>query len=90
MFRFLRATTLTAAFGVLICIIVWQAHGQMSSSTAAPQGGAKFPLAAPAGKDSGQMTTPPAGAVNQGPLDPAHWQYGHAFDAPRCPRSGIR
>ena len=84
MVRFPAAVALTAA----LASATLQALGQMPSPTAAPQaqnqaaGGANFPLAAPAGKDSGQMTTPPAGAVNQGPLDPAHWQYGHAFDAP--------
>lgn len=42
----------------------------------------KFPLAAPAGKDSGAATTPPAGAVNQGPVNPATWKYGPAFTPP--------
>ena len=45
-------------------------------------GAAKFPLAAPAGKDSGAMKTPPAGAVNQGPFDPATWKFGPAFTPP--------
>ena len=36
-------------------------------------GATQFPLAAPAGKDSGARTTAPAGAVNQGPFDPALW-----------------
>jgi hypothetical protein len=45
-------------------------------------GASKFPLAAPAGKDSGARTTAPAGAVNQGAFDPATWKYGPAFDAP--------
>jgi 2-keto-3-deoxy-L-rhamnonate aldolase RhmA len=45
-------------------------------------GKTKFPLAAPAGKDSGAKQTAPAGAANQGPFDPAQWKYGAAFDAP--------
>ena len=45
-------------------------------------GAASFPLAAPAGKDSGAKNTPPAGAVNQGPFDPATWKYGPAFNPP--------
>jgi 2-keto-3-deoxy-L-rhamnonate aldolase RhmA len=45
-------------------------------------GAAKFPLAAPAGKDSNAKNTPPPGSVNQGPFDPATWKYGTAFDAP--------
>jgi 2-keto-3-deoxy-L-rhamnonate aldolase RhmA len=45
-------------------------------------GSSKFPLAATAGQDSGARTTPPAGALNQGPFDPANWKYGPAFNAP--------
>ena len=41
-----------------------------------------FPLAAPAGTDSNARNVAPAGAVNQGPFDPATWKYGPAFDAP--------
>ena len=41
-----------------------------------------FPLAAPAGKDSGAKTTAPSGATNQGAFDPATWKYGPAFNAP--------
>ena len=45
-------------------------------------GAAKFPLAAPAGKDSNAIATPPPGAVNQGPFNPATWKYGPAFTPP--------
>jgi 2-keto-3-deoxy-L-rhamnonate aldolase RhmA len=45
-------------------------------------GASQFPLAAPAGQDSHAITTPPPGAVNQGPFDPATWKYGPAFNAP--------
>ena len=45
-------------------------------------GAAGFPLAAPAGKDSGAKNTPPPGSVNQGPFDPATWKYGPAFTPP--------
>jgi len=48
----------------------------------ADAGKTQFPLAAPAGKDSHAITVAPAGAVNQGALDPAKWKYGPAFDAP--------
>src|SRR5437588_1710530 len=44
--------------------------------------GLKFPLAAPAGKDSGAITNAPMGAVNQGIIDEKTWKYGHAFDPP--------
>ena len=45
-------------------------------------GATQFPLAAPAGKDSGARQAAPAGAVNQGAFDPASWKYGAAFNAP--------
>jgi len=45
-------------------------------------GKTQFPLAAPAGKDSGAKQTPPAGATNQGAFDPATWKYGTTFNAP--------
>jgi 2-keto-3-deoxy-L-rhamnonate aldolase RhmA len=45
-------------------------------------GATTFPLAAPAGKDSGARATAPAGAVNQGPFDPSTWKYGPAFNPP--------
>ena len=51
------------------------------ANNAAP-GTTQFPLAAPAGKDSNARTTAPAGAVNQGPFDPATWKYGTAFNPP--------
>ncbi len=48
-----------------------------------PDAGAlKFPLAAPAGKDSGALTNVLPGGVNQGRIDEKTWKYGHAFDAP--------
>jgi 2-keto-3-deoxy-L-rhamnonate aldolase RhmA len=42
----------------------------------------QFPLAAPAGKDSGAKQTPPSGAQNTGPFNPATWKYGPAFNPP--------
>jgi 2-keto-3-deoxy-L-rhamnonate aldolase RhmA len=42
----------------------------------------KFPLAAPAGKDSGAITKAFPDGVNQGAVDEKSWTYGHAFDAP--------
>jgi 2-keto-3-deoxy-L-rhamnonate aldolase RhmA len=51
------------------------------ANTAEP-GKLHFPLAAPAGKDSNARMMPLAGAVNQGPFDPATWKYGPAFSAP--------
>jgi 2-keto-3-deoxy-L-rhamnonate aldolase RhmA len=45
-------------------------------------GANKFPLAAPAGKDSGAINTPPPGSVNQGPFNPSTWKFGPAFTPP--------
>jgi 2-keto-3-deoxy-L-rhamnonate aldolase RhmA len=70
-------------------LFTFQAQAQQPApSTADPYannaaaGTMQFPLAAPAGKDSGAITKAPAGAVNQGNLDPNKWTYGHNFDAP--------
>jgi 2-keto-3-deoxy-L-rhamnonate aldolase RhmA len=45
-------------------------------------GATQFPLAAPAGKDSGARTAAPAGSVNSGAFDPSTWKYGPAFNSP--------
>jgi len=45
-------------------------------------GKTQFPLAAPAGKDSGAKQTAPPGAANRGAFDPATWKYGTSFNAP--------
>jgi hypothetical protein len=42
----------------------------------------KFPLAAPAGKDSGAMKVAPAGAVNTGLPDEATWKFGPNTNPP--------
>src|SRR5258705_12633064 len=42
----------------------------------------KFPLAAPAGKDSNARQVAPPGAVNQGPYSESNWKYGNAFNPP--------
>jgi 2-keto-3-deoxy-L-rhamnonate aldolase RhmA len=51
------------------------------ANNAAP-GTGKFPLAAPAGKDSNARAVAPPGALNQGPFDPATWKYGPASTPP--------
>jgi 2-keto-3-deoxy-L-rhamnonate aldolase RhmA len=43
---------------------------------------AQFPLAAPAGQDSGARQVAPPGAVNQGPFFDSSWKYGTAFTPP--------
>ena len=49
-----------------------QAHAQQN----------KFPLAAPAGKDSNARQVAPPGAVNQGPFSDSNWKYGNGFTPP--------
>jgi hypothetical protein len=75
----------TAALG----LVIFQAQGQTPPPSADPYannsdaGKLKFPLAAPAGKDSGAITKAFAGAVNQGMLDLR--QQGVRFDASGLP-----
>jgi 2-keto-3-deoxy-L-rhamnonate aldolase RhmA len=57
------------------------ANADPYANNAAP-GTQQFPLAAPAGKDSNASAVAPAGAVNQGPFNPATWKYGGAFNPP--------
>jgi 2-keto-3-deoxy-L-rhamnonate aldolase RhmA len=54
---------------------------QQPAPSAVP-GASRFPLAAPAGVDSGALTTPPPFATNTGPFDPATWRFGEAFAVP--------
>ena len=83
----LIASILCAAVGIVVFAGQTQAPQTPAPSAdpyannAAP-GATAFPLAAPAGKDSGARTTAPAGAVNQGPFDPTTWKYGTAFNPP--------
>ncbi|MDE3196049.1 MAG: hypothetical protein KGN84_06890 [Acidobacteriota bacterium] len=73
-----RFFALTAALG---CATLY-AQAPQPPSTADPYannaaaGTMRFPLAAPAGKDSGAQTKALPGGVNQGPVDPATWKYG--------------
>jgi 2-keto-3-deoxy-L-rhamnonate aldolase RhmA len=83
---------LSGALGAAVTAVTLIAQSQAPATQPKPNadpyannpdaGASKFPLAAPAGKDSNAKTTPPPGAVNQGPFDPATWKYGPAFNAP--------
>ncbi len=81
--RLLMAVVLFAAVGAIRPL-----PGQTPPANADPYannpdaGKLRFPLAAPAGKDSGAIHTPLPGAVNQGPVDPATWKYGPQFRPP--------
>ena len=93
MSRRFRLLVLSAALGLGVYLVQGQQpgnsrQGRQATPTADPYannpdaGTQKFPLAAPAGKDSGAITTAPTGATNQGIIDERTWKYGHAFDAP--------
>jgi 2-keto-3-deoxy-L-rhamnonate aldolase RhmA len=79
-----------AAFLVFAAIglVTGRAWAQQPAPSADPYannadaGATKFPLAAPAGKDSGAISKPLPGGVNQGAIDEKNWKYGHAFDGP--------
>jgi 2-keto-3-deoxy-L-rhamnonate aldolase RhmA len=80
---------LVALFAVLSVIVAAQSQNPQAPAPSADPyinnpdpGRTAFPLAAPAGQDSHAKDTAPAGAVNQGPFDPATWNYGSAFNAP--------
>ncbi len=82
---------LAAALGLIVSQGQAQAQGrggQAPQSTADPYannpdaGKMQFPLAAPAGKDSGAITKGLPGGNNQGLIDEATWKYGPAFDPP--------
>lgn len=79
------------ALGTALLATVFYAsaqNGGQPASTADPYannpdaGKLKFPLAAPAGKDSGASTKALPNGVNQGPIDPATWKYGPNFNPP--------
>ena len=89
MSRRFPVVSLFAALG----LVLFQAQGQTpAGQTPRPNadpyannpdpGKTQFPLAAPAGKDSGAITKGLPGGVNQGLIDEATWKYGPGFDSP--------
>src|SRR6266699_4001065 len=91
--RRLVLLVLFAALGFALLPLQGQQRGSSTQGGQAPPtadpyannpdaGALKFPLAAPAGKDSGALTNVLPGGVNQGRIDEKTWKYGHAFDAP--------
>ena len=83
-----RAFIFLALFAMLGLGLHAQQQGGQAPATADPYannadaGASKFPLAAPAGKDSGAINHSLPGGVNQGNIDEKTWKYGHTFDAP--------
>jgi 2-keto-3-deoxy-L-rhamnonate aldolase RhmA len=85
---------LTVALFAALVIVTFHAQGQTPPPAQAPRatadpyannpdaGKLRFPLAAPAGKDSGAIKTALPGAANVGPFDAAAWKYGPNFKPP--------
>jgi 2-keto-3-deoxy-L-rhamnonate aldolase RhmA len=71
-----------AVLGVATLLFAQAGQPTPSPATGSQEGATQFRLAAPAGKDSDARRAAPAGAVNQGPFDPATWKYGPAFNPP--------
>ena len=84
--RLLLTVAMSTTFGLVA--LQAQAPAQPPKPNADPYannadaGRMQFPLAAPAGKDSGAMMTPLPGANNTGTFNAATWKYGPAFNAP--------
>ncbi len=72
----------TACAALALAALLSAQGGQPAPSPANQQETPQFPLAAPAGRDSGARTAAPPGAVNQGAFDPSTWKYGPAFTSP--------
>lgn len=83
----LLALTLSGSLGVLVFLVNAQSpqapvpNADPYANNAAA-GKMNFPLAAPAGKDSGAKNTSLPGAANTGAFDAAAWKYGPQFNPP--------
>lgn len=93
MHRFFTPLVFYAAIGLGLFLAQAQQTGdskqaKQPGATADPYannadaGTLKFPLAAPAGKDSGAITKPLPGGVNQGVIDEKTWKYGPGYNPP--------
>src|SRR3954469_25571340 len=71
----MKSMMVAAAIGAGLTLCAGLVFGQANGPT-------QFPLAAPAGKDSGALEHAPPGAVNQGAYDMSKWKYGSAWNAP--------
>jgi 2-keto-3-deoxy-L-rhamnonate aldolase RhmA len=85
----MRRPSLKLAFAISLTFALTAASGQNQPAPNAdpyannPDAGKmQFPLAAPAGKDSGAIRTALPGGVNQGPVSEANWKYGPDFSPP--------
>ena len=84
----MKRSVLFLALSAIVGLILFQARAQQPPAAQPPKpnadpyannpdaGKLQFPLAAPAGKDSGAMKIAPAGAVNTAVPDEATWKFG--------------
>ncbi len=89
-----RLFLILALSATAVGVAVFQLHGQAPSSAPPPKpnadpyannadpGKLKFPLAAPAGVDSGAFKNALPGAANVGPFNADKWKYGPAWNPP--------
>lgn len=78
----LAAVTLPAALAIAALYAQQPAPNADPYANNAAPGKTQFPLAAPAGKNSGAWNTPPAGSVNTGTFNVDTWKYGPNFNPP--------
>ena len=76
----MRVALFSAAFCAALSLGASAALAQATEDNVAS--GGQFPLAAPAGQDSGAREKAPAGAVNQGAYDMTKWKYGPRYNPP--------
>jgi 2-keto-3-deoxy-L-rhamnonate aldolase RhmA len=87
----MKARYLAAAMCVALPVVAGVALAQQSGGSGQVQGigtagdgvqapTSGFPLAAPAGRDSGAISKAPAGATNTGRFNPATWKYGTRYN----------
>lgn len=81
--KFVLVAFVCAAFGIAVDAQTQnQNDNPLDSATEDFRAPSAFPLAPAEGVDSNAVNEAPDGAVNQGPFDPATWQFGSAFTAP--------
>jgi 2-keto-3-deoxy-L-rhamnonate aldolase RhmA len=88
----MRRVYVAVSVAAALAALAWQAAGQGTGKAPEPTadpyanlpeaGTQRFPLAAPAGKNSDAIHRPLPGAVNTGKIDPATWKFGPQYNPP--------
>src|SRR5665213_915157 len=77
--KYMKSKLLAAATCAVLSFAASAAYAQGAAGDGVTNPGS-FPLAAPAGKDSGARSKALPGAVNQGPYNVKTWKFGHRTD----------